>query len=108
VQAQAADPDSDLMLFRALIRLHKLVPALRVGAYRALGDDEHVLAYVREHDGERVLVALGLSAGGGAVDLSSVAPGGRVLVATHPDRDGQVTLDALVLRPGEGLVVALP
>jgi alpha-glucosidase len=82
-----------------------LVPALRLGTYAAVGDDEHVHAYVREHDGERVLVALNLSASGATVNLSSVAPDGEVLVATDTDRVGAVELNALTLRPGEGVAL---
>jgi alpha-glucosidase len=107
VQVEAADPHSDLAVFRALVRLHKLVPALRLGTYAAIGDDDRVLAYVREIEGERVLVALDLSAAGATVDLSSVAPRGEVLVATHTDRVGGVDLDALALRPGEGVVFSV-
>jgi alpha-glucosidase len=107
VQVEAGDRHSDLALFRALVRMHKSVPALRVGAYASIGDDDHVLAYVREYEGERVLVALDLSGTGGTVDLSGVAPRGDVLVGTHADRAGLVELDALALRPSEGVVVAL-
>jgi alpha-glucosidase len=108
VRVQATDSHSDLALFRTLVRLHKLMPALRYGTYLAIGDDDHIHAYVREHDGERVLVALDLSNGFGTVDLSSVAPRGHVLVGTHADRAGDVDLRALTLRPGEGVLVALP
>jgi alpha-glucosidase len=108
VQTQATDPHSDLALFRALVRLHKLMPALRAGTYVAVGNDDRIHAYVREHDGERALVALDLSNGGGTIDLSSVASRGQVLVGTHADRAAEVDLSALTLRPGEGVVVALP
>jgi alpha-glucosidase len=107
VRVEAADPHSDLTLFRALVRLHKRVPALRLGTYAAVGDDEHVLAFVRSHERQRVLVALAVSDRGGTVDLSSAAPHGEVLAATHPDRAGDVELRALALRPGEGVVLAL-
>ncbi len=107
VQNQSADPHSELALFRTLVRLHKSFPALRAGTYDAIGDDEEVLSYVREHEGERVLVALDLSNRGGIVDLTSVAPSGDVLAATHPDRVGNVEFRELTLRPGEGVVLAL-
>jgi alpha-glucosidase len=107
VQSQSADSHSDLALFRALVRLHKSVPALRAGTYVDIGDDDRVLAYVREHERQRVLVALDMSGRGGTVELTGAAPSGEVLASTHADRAGTVELRELALRPGEGVVLAL-
>ncbi|HEX2397222.1 MAG TPA: alpha-amylase family glycosyl hydrolase, partial [Solirubrobacteraceae bacterium] len=51
--AQDRDPRSTLSLFRRLIRLRRATPALRDGDQTMLDAAPHVLAWVREADGER-------------------------------------------------------
>jgi alpha-glucosidase len=59
VEAQERVPDSLLHWYRRLIQLRKREPTLRRGSYRRLvQDDADVLAYGREHEGDRILVAL--------------------------------------------------
>ena len=54
-----------------------------------------MLAYVREQDGERVLVALRFAAAPVTLDLSSEGAAGEVLLATGLDREGAVDLARL-------------
>jgi alpha-glucosidase len=110
VAVQEADPHSELSLFRALTALRGAHGALQQGSLRLLGGHEgdEVLAYVRERDGERLLVALHLGADAVTVDLTEAgARGAEVLLSTELDRGGAVDLGALELRPREGVVVAL-
>jgi alpha-glucosidase len=89
VSVQDRDPASVLALYRALIALRRATPALRLGSYRAVDAAPDVYAYVREHEGRRVLVALNFAplprplpeaARGGAVLLSTAAkPAGQEL-----------------------------
>ncbi|HEU0306393.1 MAG TPA: alpha-glucosidase C-terminal domain-containing protein, partial [Lysobacter sp.] len=60
--APTADPRSVLNATRAFLRWRKAHPALREGAIRFLDTPEPVLAFVRECDQERLLVAFNLSA----------------------------------------------
>ncbi|HEU0306487.1 MAG TPA: alpha-glucosidase family protein [Lysobacter sp.] len=62
VALQDADPQSVLNATRAFLRWRKAHPALREGAIRFLDTPEPVLAFVRECDQERLLVAFNLSA----------------------------------------------
>ncbi|TZF89907.1 alpha-glucosidase family protein [Cognatilysobacter lacus] len=62
VAAQDADPDSVLHAVRAFLRWRRTQPALVEGAIRFLDTPEPVLAFEREHAGQRLLVALNLSA----------------------------------------------
>ncbi len=63
VEAQRADPDSLWSTYRTLIELRRVVPALRRGSTTLLDPDAAaLLAFVREDDGERVLVVANLGA----------------------------------------------
>ena len=79
-----------LSLFRRLVALRREQVALVLGSVRLLaaGEDEDVLAYVREHDGRRLLVALHLGAHATTVDVSDEGASGEVLCATGLDREG--------------------
>lgn len=61
VAAQDADPHSVLNATRAFLRWRKDHPALREGALRFLDTPEPVLAFIRECEEERLLVAFNLS-----------------------------------------------
>jgi len=62
VAVQAREPDSVLSFYRRLLALRRSSPALLDGGYRELNpEDPHVLAYLREGQGQAVLVALNLS-----------------------------------------------
>lgn len=61
VAAQESDPDSVLNAFRAFLRWRRTQPALVHGSIRMLDTPEPVLAFVREHAGEKVLAAFNLS-----------------------------------------------
>jgi alpha-glucosidase len=104
VATQLADPDSHLSLCRDLLALRHELPALRVGSQRLLDEvPDGVLAYLREHDGERVLVALNLTGDERHVDF---AEAGTIVRSTDRRRDGRLAAgDRLVLGPDEGVVL---
>ena len=62
VAAQSARPDSVLNRVRGFLRWRRARPALREGSIRFLDAPEPVLAFVREHDGRKLLAAFNLSA----------------------------------------------
>jgi len=107
VAAQSADPTSILNLYRRLLRYRRGSPALYGGDYRALdaGDDD-CFVYLRTAGDERRLIALNFSADQRCIS----APGedaGQIVISTHLDREGKVSLSRLELRPHEGLIVEL-
>ncbi len=61
VDRQEADADSTLNAYRRLLAWRKTQPALLKGSLALVGEDAQVLAFVREHAGERVLCAFNLS-----------------------------------------------
>jgi len=105
VAAQRDDPGSLFSLYRRLTRLRRSSPALRRGSYRTVPAPRGVFAFVREADGQRVLVALNFTKAPQVVDLGT----GRahVLLSTGQARDGdEVDLARVELSPDEGVVVA--
>jgi alpha-glucosidase len=58
---QTGDPGSMLSLYRDLIRARRSSAALRRGSYRSIDAGPGIFAYLRETDGERVLVAANFS-----------------------------------------------
>ncbi|RZS51948.1 alpha-glucosidase family protein [Sphaerotilus mobilis] len=62
VDVQEADPASTLQAYRRLLAWRKTQPALLQGTLTLVGEDAQVLAFVREHAGERLLCAFNLSA----------------------------------------------
>ena len=105
---QATDPGSTLSLYRRLIAARRTSPALAHGEHRSLfGVGTDVLAWLREADGERVLVLLNVGSSARRCDLRRVAAtAGEVVVATG-ERDGRVELTDLELQPFEGIALRL-
>ena len=104
VGCQRANSASLFNLYRRLIALRRSRLALSRGAYRPLEAIGDILAYIREADGDRVLV--GLNFGDGQAALTVPSPG-TVLLSSNADREGQVAVHSLALRPHEGVIVAL-
>ena len=96
---QADDPGSSLTFYTALLALRRAIPALHSGTYRSLEAAPDVFAFVREHAGRRVLVALNFAPFPRPLPVQ--AHGGRVLLSTHTTTGG----DALAA--DEGRIVEL-
>ncbi len=107
VEAELADPNSLLNLYRALLRLRRSSAALVHGSYAPLtGLPPDCYAYHRQHAEQTLLVALNF--GGEALSLGLPDPrAGRVLISTIDRTQGSIALDRLSLRPHEGIVVEL-
>jgi alpha-glucosidase len=108
VDAEAADPHSMLGLYRRLIAVRRVEPALSVGPYRPVAVTDAALAYLREDGRRRFLVALNFSHE--SVVLADELPEGwrgQVVISTHLDRDQAPASGALDLRADEGLLIEL-
>jgi alpha-glucosidase len=106
VAAEANHPASILTLYRRLIALRRMEPALSVGAYLPLRTDGTVLAYFREVPGRRLLVVLNLD----AQSAELAAPWGgsaRLALTTYLDRDGVYLRGTIALRPDEGMILEI-
>ena len=108
VADQSADPGSLLSLYRRLIAARHDVPALGRGSHRSIfGVAPEVLAWVRELDGERVLVLLNVGDQPRACEVIGLGANGEVVVGTEPSRSGRIGLEGLTLAPLEGLALRL-
>jgi alpha-glucosidase len=101
VAAQDADAGSVLNAARAFLQWRKAQPALVVGSIRFLDAPPSILAFVREHDGVRMLVALNLSTS--AVDWQA-ADGMAMLPA--PGVDAAELRDGILHFPPRGAAYA--
>jgi alpha-glucosidase len=105
VAALRCEIGSIYSLHHRLIAARGASPVLALGAYRSIAAEGDAILYIREHDGERVLVALNL--GGDPLSFNFLQPvEGRVIVSCFGDRDGEPVGD-IALRGHEGLVIAL-
>jgi alpha-glucosidase len=81
VDLQEANPQSLLHHYRLLLRWRRSQPALIHGDMDLLPVHEQVLAYVRRHDGQRVLCAFNLSERAASLPLAA----GLVVAQTLTD-----------------------
>jgi len=102
---QALDPNSLLSFYRRLIWYRKSSPALTAGHYRAVGSAPETFVYLREHDRQRLLVALNFSGAPRVVQLPADARG-TVVLATAPTRAGGVA-GSIELAAAEGVAIEL-
>jgi alpha-glucosidase len=102
---QLADPYSILNLYRRLLAYRKATPALQWGSYQPIDNmPEACLVYLRQAEGELVLIALNFSDQEQKVTLP--VPGeSNIVVSTYLDREGVVSVAELVLRGDEGVIL---
>ncbi|KIZ48184.1 MULTISPECIES: alpha-amylase family glycosyl hydrolase [Rhodopseudomonas] len=101
----AADAQSILSLYRALLALRKRLPQLSRGDYQPLAATGDLLLYRRQCDGETVLVALNLGAAPIALVSDQIGLDGEILLSTAMDRAGERVGTSLDLRGNEGVIV---
>ncbi|MGL5167405.1 MAG: alpha-amylase family glycosyl hydrolase [Afipia sp.] len=102
VTAERQNATSMLSLYRALIDLRRTKPELALGAYRPVSVTSELLVFEREHQGQRLLVALNL---GAASVATNIRLRGRVLLSTFMDRQTETVDGMLGLRGAEGIIL---
>ena len=108
VATEASDPDSVLACYRRLLAFRRGSAALRSGSMTRLDSGTaDVLAWTREHDGERLLVLVSFVGEARTVDVGRLTGSvdwttriGTRREPTRPDAGGRLTLE-----PDEGLVL---
>jgi alpha-glucosidase len=101
----AADKQSILSLYRALIKLRKQTPALVSGSYVPLAAAGELLLYKRQDDRGSLLVALNLGGDAVSVRSDSIGFSGEILLSTAMDREGEAIGETLELRGNEGVIL---
>jgi alpha-glucosidase len=104
VEAELAEQGSMVSLTRELLALRRQSEALRCGGYRPVeAGNPEVFVYERADGDDRKLVALNFTDAEQPVDLRGWQ--GPILISTLMDRQGEVDLAPLTLRPDEGCVI---
>ena len=81
-----ADPDSIFWFYKKLIRMRKEYPVLADGTFRLLlPDDEELFAYVRETDGESLLVICNFFGNERECPLKELRQGWELLLCNYGD-----------------------
>jgi len=107
VETQEQNPRSMLSLHRRLLALRRAEPALAVGSYGPVEAARELLAYSREKDGRRLLIALNLGSEPRTLRATGFARGGQVILSTFLDRENEAVGETLDLRGDEGLIVEI-
>jgi len=108
VEAEDADPNSHLALYRRLLALRREYSALHRGGQQIVEmEDKELIVYIRDSDRDRFLVVLNFGPAPLIVDVSRVGKQGRVLCSTLMDHTREVDFGHLALRSHEGLVIRL-
>ena len=106
VRAQKDAPDSMLSFYRALISLRARTPALVIGDYEPVElGIEHVMAYERLLEAERLLVVLNFARAPSTPHMPGLR--GRILLSTHLEREDEIVDETIRLAAHEGLIIAL-
>ncbi|MBV8092602.1 MAG: DUF3459 domain-containing protein [Acetobacteraceae bacterium] len=103
VKRLASEPRSTLSLYRQLLALRRAHPALVHGRYVPLEVKGRVLAYMRQSEGERAVVALNFGPEPVAMEGAPFA-NGRVLLSTELNREPK-SASPLILGGNEGVIL---
>ena len=107
VEAEQHDPRSIPMLVHALLERRRTSPALSIGSYQSIDqENDACFVYLRQHNEQRYLVALNVSAQDQVVKLPGLGHGSIVL-STQMDREGPLDLSEIHLRGNEGCLIEL-
>ncbi|WP_291976169.1 MULTISPECIES: alpha-amylase family glycosyl hydrolase [unclassified Chelatococcus] len=104
VQDAQADPLSLLALYRALIKLRKEHSTLIAGDFRPRRSRNDIITYERVDADASIMVALNLIDEPRLLEWNG---SGVLLLSTGLDRDLDTVIGPLLLRPNEGVIIAL-
>ena len=107
VEAQNTDPTSMLSFYRALTDLRRAEPSLHVGDYIAIDTNlDDIFAYVRSApDADTFIIVLNFGPNAHTLDLSHIAVGATIALATDMVRDGLIDMSSLEINGNEGLLL---
>jgi alpha-glucosidase len=107
VAVEQQETHSFLTLLRTLLSLRRSSPALTVGSQQSIDQpNPSCLVYLRQHDGQRYLVALNFSSQEQVVTLPEQGQG-RLLLSTYLDHQGPIAMGEMNLRGNEGLLIEI-
>ena len=103
---QQQTPDSLLMLYHRLLHYRRNTHPLNWGAYYPIdGVPEDCYAFLREYEGQKRLIVLNFAGGKRELHFADYNKG-TIVLATHPQREGEsVDLDRMTLGAYEGVII---
>jgi alpha-glucosidase len=105
VATASKDPNSILNWYKKLLALRRSNSAIRGGSYETVnGDDPNVLSFLRQSEGEIVLVALNMSGQAQTVSYKLKQTSGKVLLSAPALATESVTLNKVTV-PAFGVVI---
>ena len=105
VEKQKKDDRSMLAFYRRLLQLRQEQPALQVGRYRPGGEHGNLLAFFREDEQTRLLVAVNFGGSGGELVIPRhMNVTGEIILSTQDGRVGDPVSHRIRLRPNEGII----
>ena len=107
VARQKEEPASVLDLYRRLIELRRRHKALQIGSYRPIVAADELLLFVREHDGEKLLIAINMGQESMSVGFANGLLRGEILLSSFGDRDTELIDGDVNLRSDEGTIIKL-
>jgi alpha-glucosidase len=108
VERAKADPASLLNFYHRLIQLRQGEHAFRLGKYIPVTEENNILAFIREYEGKRWLVAVNMAHGPASLPLpEKILVTGEIVFSTSFAKIGQQASQRLVLGPDEGIIIHL-
>jgi len=105
VADEQSDPHSFLMFTRRLLELRRALPALCIGSYQSIEQENvNCFVYLRQHDDQRYLVVLNFSTQDQVVTVAGYTQG-YIVLSTSVDREGLIELSEVHLRSSEGILI---
>ena len=107
VEVERKEPHSFLLLTRALLDIRRSHPALTLGSYQTVQQENtSCFVYLRQYERQRCLVVLNFSVNDQVIMLTEQGQG-DILLSTHVDNEGFISLSEVHLRGNEGLLIEL-
>jgi alpha-glucosidase len=107
VEVEQQDPASMLNLVHRLIELRRATAALNRGSYRSLDNvPTDCFVYLREYEGQKLLIALNFSEHEQQLTLPELGEG-RLVLSTQAKSASTIDLINLTLDGAEGVIIEL-
>jgi alpha-glucosidase len=108
VERQKRDEGSLLVFYRGLLKFRQNEPTMQIGRYIPAAEHANMLAFFREHEGTRFLVAVNLAGAGGVLVIPRhMRVAGKVILSTDAGRIGQEIDHRVRLGPNEGIIAQI-
>lgn len=107
VERELRDENSTLNFFKRLIALRQSEPALQVGDYAPVFNDENILAYSRKAEDKQFVVILNMTGMPSKFTMPHEQIKGTIALCTDVAREGQDFNTSIEMNANEGMVIVV-